>query len=191
MAKSAGGAAANAGSDEDLEPVAIQMTVTVPGSKSAVLKFDDSISYDEFKKRLAAIGCDKVTYKNMAGKDVAISNDKHLDVFIDMMVDDFEGENKLKGVCVATGSSIEALSYMLACPAADNTSLIAFVEGLRWVESTERVAPSPACYEYRCYSAFREENTGTLHLFTTLAFVVQRSLLKRSSKQVPVLTVFL
>ena len=108
MAKSAGGAAANAGSDEDLEPVAIQMTVTVLGSKSAVLKFDDSISYDEFKKRLAAIGCDKVTYKNMAGKDVAISNDKHLDVFIDMMVDDFEGENKLKGICVATGSSISS-----------------------------------------------------------------------------------
>jgi hypothetical protein len=108
MAKSAGGAAANAGSDEDLEPVDIELTVTVPGSKSAVIKFDDSISYDEFKKRLAAIGCDKVTYKNISGKDVTISNDKHLDVFIDMMVDDFEGENKLKGAYVATGSSISS-----------------------------------------------------------------------------------
>jgi hypothetical protein len=30
----------------------------------------------------------------------------------------------------------DALSYLSACPAADNISLIAFVEGLRWVEST-------------------------------------------------------
>jgi hypothetical protein len=106
LAKTASGNAANAGSDEDLEPVHIQLTVTIPGSNPAVLKFDDSISYDEFKKRLAAIGCDKVTYKNMAGVDVSISNDKNLDVFIDMMVDDFEGENKLQGKCVAAGSSI-------------------------------------------------------------------------------------
>jgi hypothetical protein len=109
LAKKASGAAANTGSDEDLEPVNIQLTVTVPGSNPAVLKFDDSISYDEFKKRLTAIGCDKVAYKNMAGKDITISDDKQLDVFIDMMVDDFEGENKLKGTCAGTGSKVSSL----------------------------------------------------------------------------------
>jgi hypothetical protein len=118
LAKKANGAAANTGSDEDLDPVEIQLTVAVQGSNPVVLKFDDSISYDEFKKRLAAIGCDKVTYKNMAGKDATISDDKQLDVFIDMMVDDFEGENKLKGACVASGSKVASAAVVAIRPAA-------------------------------------------------------------------------
>jgi hypothetical protein len=114
MAKKASGASQHAGSDEDLEPVAIQLTVTVQGSQSAVLNFDDSISYDDFKKRLAAIGCDKVTYKNISGKEATISNGAQLDLFIDMMVDDFEGDNKLRGSCTAIGSPFHSSPVVVA-----------------------------------------------------------------------------
>ena len=119
LAKSTSGAAASAGSDDDLEPVYIQLTVNAQGSESAVLNFDDSISYDEFKKRLSAIGCDRVTYRNMADKDVTISDEKQLDLFVDMMVDDYEGENKLKGSCAAIGLKVSSP------PTVDSTSSIA------------------------------------------------------------------
>ena len=112
LAKKTNGAGVNAGSDEELEPVHIQLSVNVQGLDAVVLKFDDSISYDEFKKRLAAIGCDKVTYKNLTGKDITISDERQLDYFIDMMVDDFEGENKLKGAYACSGYKVAAASVI-------------------------------------------------------------------------------
>jgi len=116
LAKKTSGAGVNAGSDEELEPVHIQLTVNIQGSAPVVLKFDDSISYDEFKKRLAAIGCDIFTYKNLTGKEITISDERQLDYFIDMMVDDFEGENKLKGTYSGSGHNVSA------APVVDATS---------------------------------------------------------------------
>ena len=74
----------------------------------------------------------------------------------------------------------DALSYMLACPAADNVSLIAFVEGLRWVESTGTLS-DVACSSLgkNCNAIFDAcaakdaGNSGVIPLSAIIAIIAQ------------------